>query len=277
VNIMPELPEVETIRKTLRELVIGKVIDEVIVSWPKIIKRPKDEEQFCRVLKGETINEIGRRGKFLKFYLDRYVLVSHLRMEGRYGLYPKIKPIEPHTHVIFRFQDETELRYRDVRKFGTMHLFQKGEEEKHPPLSQLGMEPFSEQFTAERLMSKLQSTSRNIKAVLLDQKIVAGLGNIYVDEVLFRSGIHPERMAKDLTAEKVKILHREIIQTLKEAVEKGGSTVRSYVNSQGQIGMFQLDLFVYAREKEQCKICGSPIQKIKIGGRGTHFCSSCQV
>ncbi|HZG60790.1 MAG TPA: DNA-formamidopyrimidine glycosylase [Anoxybacillus sp.] len=273
---MPELPEVETVKRTLIQLTAGKTIQDVTVRWPKIIKKPDEVEQFIDALKGQTIHDIGRRGKFLKFFLDDYVLVSHLRMEGRYSVVKSEEPIDKHTHVIFHFTDGTELRYRDVRKFGTMHLFKKGEEEKELPLSQLGPEPFSEQFTAELLAGKLQKTNRKIKTVLLDQTLVVGLGNIYVDEALFRSGIHPERPANSLQIEEIRLLHKEIVATLTEAVEKGGSTVRSYVNSQGQIGMFQLELFVYGRKGEPCKKCGQPLQKMVVGGRGTHYCRHCQ-
>lgn len=273
---MPELPEVETVRQTLLHLVKGKTIEEVQVFWPNIIKKPDDVKQFCHKIVGQTIQDIGRRGKYIKFYLDDYVLVSHLRMEGKYGLYKKSEPIEKHTHVIFKFTDDTESRYKDVRKFGTMHLFLKGEEENQLPLSQLGPEPFSEQFSIPYLKRKLLSSSRKIKQVLLDQTVLAGLGNIYVDEALFRSNIHPERLAKDLKDDELSILHKQIIQTLREAVEKGGSTVRSYVNTQGQIGMFQLSLFVYGRTNQPCKNCGMPIVKKKVGGRGTHFCEKCQ-
>ncbi|MDQ0161099.1 DNA-formamidopyrimidine glycosylase [Aeribacillus alveayuensis] len=273
---MPELPEVETIRRTLLALVKGKKIQEVHIFWPKMIKKPVDFEQFCDALIGQTIHDIRRTGKYLKFYFDDYVLVSHLRMEGRYGLYSKEDPIEKHTHAIFKFIDQTELRYKDVRKFGTMHLFKLGEEEGAPPLSQLGPEPFSELFTVEYLRETFSKTSRKIKVALLDQTIVAGLGNIYVDEALFRAQIHPERLAKDLQLNELKRLHEQIIETLQEAVEKGGSTVRSYINSQGQIGMFQLNLNVYGRNGEPCRECGTSIEKIMVGGRGTHFCPKCQ-
>ncbi|RFU67745.1 DNA-formamidopyrimidine glycosylase [Bacillus sp. V59.32b] len=273
---MPELPEVETIRRTLEQLVIGKSIQEVSVFWPKIIKAPEQVEQFQDALKGETIREIGRRGKFLIFYLDHYAMVSHLRMEGKYGVFAHEEPYDKHTHVIFSFTDGTELRYRDVRKFGTMHLFAKGEEQTNLPLLHLGPEPMSEEFTVKHLTEKLSKTNRKIKPVLLDQTVVVGIGNIYVDEALFRSGIHPERIATSLTSAEIKSLHKEIIDTLSEAVEKGGSTIRSYVNSQGQIGMFQLELLVYGRKGEECKRCGTPLEKQVVGGRGTTFCPSCQ-
>ncbi|WP_102274302.1 DNA-formamidopyrimidine glycosylase [Cytobacillus massiliigabonensis] len=274
---MPELPEVETVRRTLLELVSNKEIEHVSVFWPKIIKHPEEIAQFQDALVGQTVQDIGRRGKFLILYTDDYALVSHLRMEGKYGVFQKIEPVDKHTHVIFHFTDGTELRYKDVRKFGTMHLYMKGQEFSTLPLSQLGPEPFSADFTVEALASKLAKTKRNIKAVLLDQKVVVGLGNIYVDEALFRSGIHPERAADDLTREEMERLHQEISDTLSEAVQKGGSTIRSYVNSQGQIGMFQLELFVYGRKGEDCKACGSTLERIVSGGRGTVFCPKCQV
>lgn len=273
---MPELPEVETVRKTLLSLVKGKTVREVKVFWPNIIKRPQTVEEFSRLLQGQTIQDVGRRGKFLKIFFCDYVLVSHLRMEGRYGLFAQTDPIDQHTHVLFTFTDGTELRYKDVRKFGTMHLFNKGEEDSELPLVKLGPEPFSDQFTNRYLQNKLKRTNRKIKSVLLDQTVVTGLGNIYVDEALFRAGIHPERMAKDIAEKEIESLRNEIIFTLEEAVEQGGSTIRSYVNTQGQIGLFQLQLYVYGRAKEPCKRCGMLIQKIMVGGRGTHYCKNCQ-
>jgi formamidopyrimidine-DNA glycosylase len=275
-NIMPELPEVETVRKTLKKLVSNKQIETITVLWPKIIKYPLEVEQFIDALKGETIVDVGRRGKFLIIYTENFALVSHLRMEGKYGLYPKEVPLDKHTHVIFHFTDAFELRYRDVRKFGTMHLFKKGDEFQRAPLIGLGPEPFSAEFTKAYLGKKLEVTNRKIKTALLDQKTFVGLGNIYVDEALFRSGIHPERLAKTLTKKEVALLHREIVTTLSEAVKKGGSTIRSYLNSQGEIGMFQLELYAYGRKGEECKRCGAPIEKIVVGGRGTHFCRNCQ-
>ncbi|PKR84280.1 DNA-formamidopyrimidine glycosylase [Heyndrickxia camelliae] len=273
---MPELPEVETIRRTLNELVIDRRIENVIVHWPKIIKKPAEKEQFIDALKGQTFQTIGRKGKFLIFYTNDFALVSHLRMEGRYGLFQRSDEIDKHTHIIFQFKDGTELRYRDVRKFGTMHLFKKGEEFSSLPLSQLGPEPFSDDFTNEYLRQRFSRTERNIKAVLLDQTVLTGLGNIYVDEALFRAGIHPERKAPSLTTKEIKKLREEIILTLEEAVEKGGSTVRTYVNTQGQIGMFQLQHFVYGRKGEPCKKCGTLIEKKVTAGRGTHYCPKCQ-
>jgi formamidopyrimidine-DNA glycosylase len=273
---LPELPEVETVRKTLEKLVLNKTIENISITWPKMIKGTIEIDQFIDALKGQTIKKIGRRGKFLIFYTSDYSLVSHLRMEGKYAVYPKKEPYDKHTHVIFHFTDGTELRYKDVRKFGTMHLFKKGTEFEAPPLIDLGPEPFSEDFTLDYLSQRLHRTNRKIKPTLLDQKILVGLGNIYVDEALFRSKIHPETIANTLNKEQLQKLHQEIINTLSEAVQKGGSTIRSYINSQGEIGMFQLELFVYGRKGESCKDCGQDLEKTVVGGRGTHFCPNCQ-
>lgn len=273
---MPELPEVETVKRTLQQLVVGKTIKKITVHWGKIIKRPDDTAKFCHLLIGQTINNIERRAKFLKLILNDYVIVSHLRMEGRYGLFNEGEPADKHTHVIFTFTDGTELRYRDVRKFGTMHLFLKGEEDDLLPLVQLGIEPFDEQFTPEKLKQLFQATNRKVKVTLLDQTKLVGLGNIYVDEALFRANIHPERIGHQLSEKEIKKLYKEIKATLKEAIDKGGSSVKSYVNGQGEMGMFQQQLFVYGRKSEPCKCCGTLIEKTVVGGRGTHYCPKCQ-
>ncbi len=273
---LPELPEVENVKRTLNELIKGKTIQDVKVWWPNIIKKPTNSTEFVRLLSGQTIHQVERRGKFLIFHLDEIVLVSHLRMEGKYRLYQADEPLNKHTHVIFIFNDNTALHYLDVRKFGTMHLFKKGEEERNKPLSQLGLEPFDPEFTPQFLFEKCQRTNRTIKQVLLDQSIVVGLGNIYVDEVLFQAKIHPTIAASKLSSEKINDLHQSIVDILTKAITLGGSTIRTYVNSQGTKGTFQDRLAVYGRGDQPCPCCGTLIQKIKVGGRGTHFCPNCQ-
>jgi len=273
---MPELPEVETVKRTLEVLVKGKQIEDVIVTYGKLVKEPDDVKLFQEMIKGEVIEGIRRRGKFLLIDLTHYTLVSHLRMEGKYRLHNVSEPVDKHTHVRFRFTDGTELHYNDVRKFGTMHLYKKGEEHLCPSLCDLGPEPFSDELTTEYLTDKLKKTNRKIKAVLLDQRVLVGLGNIYVDEVLFRSRIHPEREASSLQPSEIEAMRKEIVATLTEAVEKGGSTIRTYINSQGKIGTFQQSLFVYGRKGESCPSCGVPIEKTVVGGRGTHYCPICQ-
>ncbi|MFD1176831.1 DNA-formamidopyrimidine glycosylase [Paenibacillus puldeungensis] len=274
---MPELPEVETVRRTLSQLIVGKTIRAVKVSLPRIIQRPDDIKRFEMELAGHRIVEIGRRGKFLRIVMDGLVLVSHLRMEGRYGLYAKDEPVEKHTHVIFEFTDGTELRYKDVRQFGTMHLFYPGEEFKEKPLVKLGLEPLDNSFTKEAFRQVMSGRKTKIKPALLNQEYVVGLGNIYVDEALFRAGIHPEYPADKLTDHELDRLHEAIVATLNEAVNAGGSSIKSYVNGQGEMGMFQHSLKIYGRKGEACVVCGHPVEKTVVGGRGTHFCPECQM
>lgn len=273
---MPELPEVETVRRTLNQLITGKTIERVTVFLPRIIQRPDDIVQFANRLAGHTFQNVERRGKFLRLILDGLVLVSHLRMEGRYGVYKQGDPVEKHTHVIFHFTDGTELRYKDVRQFGTMHLFELGEDLQLAPLNKLGLEPLDETFTYDLFKQVLKKRATSIKPVLLNQEYIVGIGNIYVDEALFRAGIHPETKANSLTDKQLKLLYRSIIETLQEAVDAGGSSIKSYVNGQGEMGMFQHQLKIYGRKDEPCVACGTLVMKKVVGGRGTHYCPSCQ-
>lgn len=273
---MPELPEVETITNTLKRFIINRTIDRVEVYWPNIVKHPDDVEQFKHILTGQTIQSMGRKGKFIIFELDDYVLVSHLRMEGKYRVCEQSEPLDKHTHIIFRFTDDEELRYNDVRKFGTMHVFKKGSELSEKPLSQLGPDPFEAEFTSKYLGEKFKKTRRSIKAVLLDQTIIAGLGNIYVDETLFQANIHPLKSANALTQSEIRAIKKYATSTLKQAVKQGGTTIRSYVDGAGEMGMFQQALFVYGRENEPCQHCGNTIIKLRVAGRGTHVCETCQ-
>lgn len=273
---MPELPEVETIRRTLEKLVLNKEIEGVTIYWPKIVKQPDDPEHFRMLLSGESIERIGRRGKFLLFYLNHYVLISHLRMEGKYRVVPKSKEKDEHTHVIFHFTDGTELRYNDVRKFGTMHVYKIGEEMTKAPLKSVGPDPFEEAYTFDYVKERLKRTTRMIKAALLDQTIISGLGNIYVDEVLFLSKIHPEKRAHLLSEDEVKRIYENVRIVLEEAVRLGGTTIRSYLNGLGEMGMFQQRLYAYGQTGKPCQHCQTEIVKIKVAGRGTHICPTCQ-
>ncbi|MFS1511840.1 DNA-formamidopyrimidine glycosylase [Chengkuizengella sp. SCS-71B] len=274
---MPELPEVETVKRTLSQLILNKTIDHVTVQLPRIIQRPDDVVQFCALLENQTFKKVERRGKFLRFILDDLVMLSHLRMEGRYGLFQKGDPVEKHTHVIFHFKDGTELRYKDVRQFGTMHLFEPGEEFLNPPLHKLGLEPLEDNFTFEAFKEKLKNRKTKIKPLLLNQEVVVGLGNIYVDEALFLASIHPEQTVDQLKGTVLKKLYEAIIIILKNAVDAGGSSIKSYVNGQGEMGLFQQQLKIYGRNLEPCYNCGTSIEKIVVGGRGTHFCPNCQL
>jgi formamidopyrimidine-DNA glycosylase len=273
---MPELPEVETVKRTLNELVAGKTIARVTVRLARIIRRPLDTERFAAELVGQRIHEVTRRAKFLRLVLDDYALISHLRMEGRYGMFRAADPLDKHTHVIFHFTDGSELRYTDVRQFGTMHLFPLGAEFVADPLVGLGVEPLTEQFTLRVLTDALAKRSAPIKPLLLNQKYIVGLGNIYVDESLFKAQIHPLRPANSLKRAEWVRLHEAIRATLQEAVDAGGTSVKSYVNGQGEMGMFQQQLLAYGRDGDPCTRCAALIVKSVVGGRGTHVCPHCQ-
>ncbi|MGG4204684.1 DNA-formamidopyrimidine glycosylase [Paenibacillus jamilae] len=273
---MPELPEVETIKRTLNELIVDKHIDHVTVNLPRIIQRPDDIHAFAMELADHRITGVERRGKFLRILLDGLVLVSHLRMEGRYGLYSQHDPVEKHTHVIFHFKDGTELRYQDVRQFGTMHLFPAGQDLLEKPLNKLGLEPMDEAFTPEMLRVAVGTRSTSIKAALLNQSYVVGIGNIYVDESLFKAGIHPAQPAKSLTDNQFHVLHEAIVSTLGASIQVGGSSIKSFVNGQGKTGDFQHQLQIYGRNAKPCINCGTLIEKSVVAGRGTHHCPVCQ-
>lgn len=274
---MPELPEVETVRRTLLKLVKGEVISEVEVFWPKIIKKPDDVLIFQQLIENETIKDIKRKGKFLIFELDHYSLVSHLRMEGKYGIYTAEDKKDKHTHVIFHFDSGRSMHYNDVRKFGTMHLFNKGEANQAMPLIQVAPDPFESGYLFETIFPKIKKSTRAIKNILLDQTIISGLGNIYVDETLFRAQVHPLRKGTSLTEVEGRVILKEAKDTLAEAVKQGGTTIRSYTDSLGEMGLFQQELFVYGQTGEACKTCGSEIEKFKLSNRGTHICPSCQL
>lgn len=273
---MPELPEVETVRRTLEMLVLHKTIEKVTVHLPRIIQQPESPESFCAKLKGSTITAIDRRGKYLKLYCKPWVLISHLRMEGKYVVKQKADELEKHTHVIFHFTDSTELRYKDVRQFGTMDLRLLGEEDTQLPLGKLGIEPLSDQFSLSWFREAVKKRAMNVKAFLLKQEIIAGLGNIYADEALYSAKIHPTRNTSSLSEDDIHHLYESVRSTLEKALEAGGSSVRSYLDGQGEMGRFQLQIQVYGRKKEPCIHCGNEIERMIVAGRGTHYCGNCQ-
>lgn len=274
---MPELPEVETVRKGLERLVVGKTIDAVTVLWPRIIELP-EVPLFQAFLSGQEIIGVQRRGKFLILKLTDFDLVSHLRMEGKYEYFPSAQTAiqDKHTHVIFQMQDGSQLQYRDVRKFGRMALVPKNQSSKYKGIQQLGPEPLSHDFDKIAFQEALKKKTMAIKPLLLNQKIVVGLGNIYVDESLWLASIHPERLASSLTERETSLLYESIIEVLGQAVEAGGTTIRTYANALGEAGTFQVSLQVYGQTGQPCARCQTPIQKIKVAQRGTHFCPTCQ-
>ena len=308
---MPELPEVETIRRTLRPELAGAAVTAVDVRSRDVIARP-DAPTFARRLTGCRFVDVGRRGKYLLLALANdedpcgveAVLVAHLRMTGRLVVAPAAAPEYPHTHVVLALRDGRELRLSDVRRFGRLYLYEVGE---LPPallraagisaagvngrgrtrvwgdrrrlkdgLFALGPEPLGPGFTAERLAKRLQGRQAPIKAALLDQRIVAGLGNIYVDEALFRARIHPATPAGRLDAAACERLVRAIRRVLRAAIAQRGTTLADYVDGRGMPGSMRAALAVYGRAGEPCRRCRTPLVKTRIAGRGTHYCPRCQ-
>jgi formamidopyrimidine-DNA glycosylase len=275
VNSMPELPEVETVRQTLKRAIIGQTIRDVDVFYEKMI-HGCSVEKFKKSLKNQTLQDIQRYGKYLVFIFDQIALISHLRMEGRYFLKDIDYPRDKHEHIIIYFNDDTTLRYQDTRKFGTMELSKIDEVMNVSGIQKLGVEPIEEKIDVDEIYQKIHRRKQAIKTVLLDQTVVAGLGNIYVDETLFLSGIHPEKQSNTLRKKDVEKLLDSSKIVLEKAIKLGGSSIRTYTSSLGVTGRFQNELFVHTREHEPCKVCHTKIIKIKVGGRGTYFCPTCQ-
>src|SRR5574344_177203 len=268
---MPELPEVETVKETLKKQVLNKTIKDVDVYYSKIIEYPGLDE-FKKQIKGQKINDILRRGKWLMFKLDDYYLLSHLRMEGRYYI-KHDEDILPHEHVVFHLDDCT-LRYLDTRKFGRMYLEPIKDVYNMKPLNELGLEPWDEGLTVTYLKNRYRTKRLPIKTVLLDQTIITGIGNIYDDEILFMSHINPYRRVNSLTDTNLKDIITNTRIVLEHAIKLGGTTIRTYESSLGVHGRFQNELLVHG--KEVCPICGDKITKVYINGRGTYYCETCQ-
>lgn len=273
---MPELPEVETVRKVLEKKVVGEKIKEVYVYYSKIIEEPSVEE-FKEKLKGKTITAMDRRGKWLIFVLDdTYYLLTHLRMEGRFFFRNHDDEVSRHEHVAFLFESGLELRYNDTRKFGRMYLLKKDDAFKVKPLNELGKEPWDKTLTEDYLLASYKMRRLPIKTVLLDQSIITGIGNIYADEILKMSSLYPLTPANELTRRDCTNIINNTKDVLNKALASGGTTIRSYESSEGVHGRFQNQLLVHSKEGEDCPSCGSKIVKIRVGGRGTYYCPNCQ-
>ena len=271
---MPELPEVESVVRDIRPFVCGKKICDVEIFLPRLVKT--DVDAFCISLVGQSIKSVERRGKYILISLgNKKLLVIHLRMTGALIYLEKgSQKSEPYTRIKFCLEDGSRLIYADSRTLGTLHLVDGICELKG--LAELGLEPLAPDFSADYLRERLARKKGSIKGALLNQEIIAGLGNIYVDEALFRSGIHPERVALTLEKKELSLLHREIQEVIREALGEGGTTFRDYRNGLGEAGNFQERLKVYGREGKPCTKCGKALEKIRVVGRGTHFCRYCQ-
>ena len=271
---MPEKPEVITVTKTLEKKIIGKKITEANVYYDNVIVG--DKEEFISKIKDEKIESITTRGKWIIIYLTNYALLTHLRMEGRFYFRKKGDSLSKHEHVSLLLDDTIEMRFHDVRKFGRMILLPKYEVLNIKPLSDLGYEFDDSRLTEEYLLAKFKNKSTPIKTVLLDQSIIAGIGNIYDDEILYQSHISPLKPAKEInSSEAIEIIKNTKI-ILEKAIKKGGTTIKSFESSEGVHGLFQNELAVHGKKNGICSKCGNKIEFIRVGGRGTYYCPNCQ-
>jgi formamidopyrimidine-DNA glycosylase len=273
---MPELPEVETVRRRIAPVLEGRRLECVEIHDSRLV-RPYEAAEVAAELTGERVAAVGRRGKYLIVRFDSgRALLIHLRMTGSLRLLDGDGlEDDPHRRAVVRLDNGSDVAYRDVRRFGTWLLLEPGELE--PYLAQkVGAEPLDAIFTAARLGEKLQRRRAPIKAALLDQRTLAGLGNIYVDEALWRARLHPLRPAETLDRNELRRLHRAIRAALEAGIARQGSTLRDYRLPDGGSGAMQHEFKVYGRGGEPCERCGTPIAKSRVGGRGTWFCPACQ-
>lgn len=290
---MPELPEVEVIRRGLQKKLPGHQVKRLEIKVPTILM--PEPQLFHKILPDQRISEVKRRGKYLILKFETHHLLIHLRMTGQLTYWDASKPdssgfylqketglqrtrqhpVDKHTHFIIYWKNGNALYYRDIRKFGRIELLSQDELIKHPSLLSLGIEPFTKDYTFESF-HKLFKSHRVIKALLLDQHAIAGLGNIYCDEALFLAGIHPGTPANNLSLEKQTLLFETIQTVLKKGIEFGGTSLKDYIDSDGKKGSNQEKLYVYGRKDKACRTCHSKINKITLVQRGTHFCPHCQ-
>lgn len=270
---MPELPEVETVVRILNTFVPNKTIKDVVVYREKSIPMPVSD--FKNALIGETFLPTTRKGKHIIFHLtNNKVIVSHLRMEGKYFESSVDATPDKHDILCYQFTDGTALRFNDVRKFGTTDLRTEDNYKTTLPLSKVGKEPW--EISAKDLREAFKKKNGTIKESLLDQTIMCGLGNIYVDEVLFATNIHPKTPANTVSIKDLERIIGESRRILEDAIECGGSTIRSYHPKEGMDGRMQNQLLAYGHANEPCPKCGMIMRKIEVGGRGTTYCPKCQ-
>lgn len=275
---MPELPEVETIRRSLLERIDKSVMTDIIICHPDVFLNVDNLPT-----KNWKIVDIRRRGKYLLFDLEwvedssrQAVMIIHLRMTGKLLYADEPEEFAKHTHVRFLF-DHAHLDFNDVRRFGRVTLYQKGHEFQDHGYATLGPEPLSDEFSEDYFLQTCQRFSNSqIKGLLLNQQAIAGIGNIYADESLFRAGIRPSTRVKRISQKKLRILHKKIREVIAEAIGHRGTSFRDYVDGLGKKGFFQLQLAVYQKTAEPCPICGELIRKTKVAGRSSHFCPHCQ-
>lgn len=269
---MPELPEVETIARGLLDPLVGRTIVGVRIGWENLVARPTVEE-FKRGIVGQKVLAVKRRGKYLICALSGgESLIFHLRMTGRLLIKNSSDELDKHDHLIFELDDGRELRFNEMRKLGRVYLVDDEDE----IVGGLGPEPLDDDFALADFAALLSGRRGMIKPLLLNQRFVAGIGNIYADEALFTARIHPERRADTLTAEDIECLYSAIHQVLQQGIENRGTTLTAYRDAEGREGSNQEYLRVFRRTCQPCPRCRMPIERTVVGGRGTYFCRRCQ-
>lgn len=273
---MPEMPEVEMVRRTLAAKVTGRTIKEVAVWLPRLIKWPAPEE-FQALITGLVIQQVERRGKYLLLSLsDDWVMVVHLRMTGRLQYTAAGVEQDRFARILFQLDNGDALVYADTRTLGTLYVMKRAELWRISGLAELGPEPLSAEFSLSYFQSVLQKRQGSIKGILLNQAIIGGLGNIYVDESLAAAAIHPLRKASSLSEDELAALYTAINQAIQAGIDHGGTTLRDYRDGEGKRGEHQHYLKVYGRKGQACLTCGTPIVWTTVAGRGTHYCPVCQ-
>lgn len=271
---MPELPEVETVVRDLRPLLVGRRITAIEVG--KKALRTKWSRAWQAQILGQRVEAIDRRGKWILVELSSPWLLVHLGMTGQFTVAPGQLPRASHTHVVFTLDNEDELRFRDIRRFGSVTLFpNRNELEAFFEKSRLGPEPFVLNPASWR--DALRATQRSLKAILLDQTVVAGVGNIYADETLYEAKLHPAIPGRAITPRQAERLRLAMAKVLERAIERRGSSIRDYVGGSGLRGQYQEEFRVYGRTDEPCSRCRTSIGRMVLAGRSTHFCPKCQV
>lgn len=271
---MPELPEVETVRRGITPYVVGRQIGQVTVREPRL--RWRVAADLPARLRGRRIEATSRRGKYLLLHLDNGDrLIIHLGMSGRLVVLEPGHPLRKHDHVDLQLLDGVLLRYNDPRRFGALLLWPAGESS-HELLRGMGPEPFTEEFSGDYLFDLSRGRSAAVKNFVMDGRVVVGAGNIYAAEALFRAGLRPGRAAGRITRTQYTRLAAKIREVLGEAIEQGGTTLRDFAGAHGESGYFQQQLFVYGREGEPCRVCGTHIKRLVIGQRASCYCPRCQ-
>ncbi len=277
---MPELPEVETLRGDLEKEVVGRRIKTVEVSGMRAIRRHPNKKHFINKLQGQKIERVTRRGKYLLLWLGEEVLLIHLGMSGQLLKTAAKDPVAPHTHVTFTFTQGGQLRYLDPRTFGEMFVVStEALFTDVPEVSELGFDPVVDVMSWDAFGARLRARKVKLKTLLMDQRFVAGIGNIYSDEILWAAGLRNDRSSESLSTQEVRRLYRAVLETLNDAIKHRGSTLtdQQYRDLYGAVGSYQAEHKVYAREGEACRRCRQPVMRSRWGQRSTFFCAACQV